>query len=191
MKDNGKIDEMIGEMVAAVGRIDAPMIGLIAEVLIESFEAGGRVYVCGNGGSAADAQHIAAELVGRFRREDRKPLPCVALTTDTSALTAIANDFGFEQVFSRQIEALGDKGDVLWVLSTSGKSPNIISAAKSAKQRGMKVVAMTGGSGGELAELADVCFSAPGQWSDQIQQVHQLAYHIICEVIDEHFVLTL
>ncbi len=188
MTDNGKIDKMIGEMVVAAGRIDAPTIGLIAEVLIEAFDAGARVYVCGNGGSAADAQHIAAELIGRFRREGRKPLPCVALTTDTSALTALANDFGFERVFSRQIEALGDKGDVLWVLSTSGKSPNIISAANSAKQRGMKVVAMTGGSGGELAELSDVCFTAPGEWSDQIQQMHQLAYHIICEVIDEHFV---
>ena len=188
MNNNGKIDEMIGEMVAAASRIDAPTIGLIAEVLIEAFDAGRRVYVCGNGGSAADAQHIAAELVGRFRREGRKPLPCVALTTDTSALTALANDFGFEHVFSRQIEALGDKGDVLWVLSTSGKSPNIISAANSAKQRGMKVVAMTGGSGGELAELADVCLAAPGEWSDQVQQMHQLAYHIICEVIDEHFV---
>ena len=187
MKDNGKIDEMIGRMVAAAGRIDAPTIGLIAEVLIDAFDAGRRVYVCGNGGSAADAQHIAAELVGRFRREGRKPLPCVALTTDTSALTAIANDFGFEQIFSRQIEALGNKGDVLWALSTSGKSPDIISAAKSAKLIGMKVVAMTGGSGGELAELSDVCFTAPGQWSDQIQQMHQLAYHIICEVIDERF----
>ncbi len=190
MKKNRKIDKMIGEMVVAAGQIDETaraVIGSIAEVLIEAFSAGRRVYVCGNGGSAADAQHIAAELVGRFRRKDRKPLPCVALTTDTSILTALANDFGFEQVFSRQIEALGDKGDVLWALSTSGKSHNILAAAGSAKRIGMKVVAMTGGSGGDLAESADVCFKAPAERTDLIQQLHQLAYHIICELIDEHF----
>ena len=182
---------MIGDLVASAGKLDETArdaIGNIAEVLIEAFESGRRVYVCGNGGSAADSQHIAAELVGRFRRKNRKPLPCVSLTTDTSILTSLANDFGFEQVFSRQIEALGDKGDVLWVLSTSGKSPNILAAAGSAKRLGMKVVAMTGPSGGELVGSADVCFTAPGQWSDQIQQMQQLAYHIICELIDEHFV---
>ena len=190
MKNNSKIDEMIGELVAAAGKLDGSArsaIENIADILIGAFSAGRRVYVCGNGGSAADAQHVAAELVGRFRREDRRPLPCVALTTDTSALTALANDFGFEQVFSRQVEALGSQGDVLWVLSTSGKSPNILAAVESAKRLGMKVVAMTGSGGGELAGSTDVCFSAPGQWSDQIQQMHQLAYHIICELIDKHF----
>ncbi len=191
MKNNRKIDEMIGELLAAAGKLDETArsaIGDIAGILIEAFSAGRRVYVCGNGGSAADAQHIAAELVGRFRREGRKPLPCVALTTDTSVLTALANDFGFEQVFSRQVEALGVEGDVLWALSTSGESPNVLAAAKSAKRLGIKVVAMTGPGGADLAGLADVCFSAPGQWSDNIQQLHQLAYHIICELIDEHFV---
>lgn len=190
MKKNRKIDEMIDELIDATGQIDETarvVIGNIAEVLIGAFSAGRRVYVCGNGGSAADAQHIAAELVGRFRRKNRKPLPCVALTTDTSILTALANDFGFEQVFSRQIEALGDKGDVLWALSTSGKSPNILAAAGSAKRIGMKVVAMTGGSGGDLSESADVCFKAPAERTDLIQQLHQLAYHIICELIDERF----
>ncbi len=181
---------MIGELIDAAGQLDETAradIGSIAEVLIGAFSAGRRVYVCGNGGSAADAQHIAAELVGCFRRKDRKPLPCVALTTDTSILTALANDFGFEQVFSRQIKALGDKGDVLWALSTSGKSPNILAAAGSAKRIGMKVVAMTGGSGGDLSESTDVCFKAPAERTDLIQQMHQLAYHIICELIDEHF----
>lgn len=181
---------MTGELVASFGQLDETardIIGNIAKVLIGAFSAGQRVYLCGNGGSAADSQHIAAELIGRFRRKNRKPLPCVALTTDTSALTALANDFGFEQVFSRQVEALGNEGDVLWALSTSGKSPNILSAAGAAKRLGMKVVAMTGPGGGELTELADVCFTAPGRWSDQIQQMHQLAYHVICELIDEHF----
>ncbi len=190
MKNSEKIDEMIGELVASTGRLDETARGVIAEiaeVLIEAFAAGRRVYVCGNGGSDADSQHIAAELVGRFRREGRKPLPCVALTTDTSILTALANDFGSEQVFSRQIEALGNKGDVLWALSTSGKSANILAATSSAQRLGMKVVAMTGPCGANLAGQADVCFIAPGQWSDNIQQLHQLAYHIICELIDEHF----
>jgi D-sedoheptulose 7-phosphate isomerase len=144
------------------------------------------VYVCGNGGSAADAQHIAGELAGRFRR-DRPALACVALTTDTSVLTAVGNDFSYEQVFSRQVEALGRPGDVLWALSTSGNSPNVLAAARTAAGAGMKVVAMTGAAGGALGELADLCFRAPAERTDLVQQLHQLAYHVICEVIDEHF----
>jgi D-sedoheptulose 7-phosphate isomerase len=158
----------------------------MAEALISAFGSGQAVYVCGNGGSAADAQHLAGELAGRFRRA-RKPLACVALTTDSSVLTAIGNDYSFEQVFSRQVEALGKPGDVLWALSTSGNSPNVLSAARAARAKGMRVLAMTGQSGGELAGLSDVCLRAPAQRADLIQQLHQLAYHIICELIDEHF----
>ena len=186
---NPKISEMIDDLVAAVARLDATArqtLDAIAGMLMEALESGGRVYVCGNGGSAADAQHIAGELAGRFRR-DRPALACVALTTDTSVLTAVGNDFSYEQVFSRQVEALGRPGDVLWALSTSGNSPNVLAAARTAAAAGMKVVAMTGAAGGALGELADLCFRAPAERTDLVQQLHQLAYHVICEVIDEHF----
>jgi len=186
---NPKISEMIDDLVAAVARLDATArqtLDAIAGMLMEALESGGRVYVCGNGGSAADAQHIAGELAGRFRR-DRPALACVALTTDTSVLTAVGNDFSYEQVFSRQVEALGRPGDVLWALSTSGNSPNVLAAARTAAAAGMKVVAMTGAAGGALGELADLCFRAPAERTDLVQQLHQLAYHVICEMIDEHF----
>jgi len=180
---------MIDQVRAAIAKLDEPAretIDRIARLLIESFRSGRRVYVCGNGGSAADAQHIAGELAGRFRRE-RRALACVALTTDTSVLTAVGNDYDFEQVFSRQVEALGGEGDVLWALSTSGNSPNVLAAAEAARQRGMHVVAMTGSGGGKLAGMAEVCFRAPAERTDLIQQLHQLAYHVVCELVDEHF----
>lgn len=186
---DSKIAEMIGQAAEAVGRMDAPAreaIDRTVRLLIETFDSGGRAYVCGNGGSAADAQHIAGELAGRFRRE-RRPLPCVALTTDTSVLTAVGNDYGFKDVFARQVEALGGEGDVLWALSTSGSSANVLAAAEAARRRGMRVAAMTGAGGGALAGLADVCFRAPAERTDLVQQLHQLAYHVICELIDEHF----
>lgn len=186
---NPRIPEMIDEAGRAVGALDEASAGSIqqmAELLIEALEAGGRVYVCGNGGSAADAQHIAGELAGRFRRE-RKPLPCVAVSTDTSVLTAVGNDYSFEDIFSRQVEALAAPGDVLWALSTSGDSPNVVKAADAAHQAGAKVIAMTGLGGSKLAEAADVCLRAPADRTDLIQLLHQVAYHIICELIDEHF----
>ena len=184
-----KIAAMIDEAARGVAGVDEASAGTIqemAQLLIATFDAGGRVYVCGNGGSAADAQHIAGELAGRFRRE-RKPLPCVAVSTDTSVLTAVGNDYSFEDIFSRQVEALAAPGDVLWALSTSGDSPNVVKAADAAHQAGAKVIAMTGSGGGKLAEAADVCFRAPADRTDLIQLLHQLAYHIICELIDEHF----
>ena len=177
---------MIDELVRAAGRLDAEAVAplaRIAELLTDALAAGGRVYVCGNGGSAADAQHIAAELAGRFRR-DRRALGCAALTTDTSVLTAVGNDYGFERVFSRQVEALGRAGDVLWALSTSGRSANVLAAARAARDRGMRVVAMTGSDGGELAGAADACFRAPAERADLVQQLHQLAYHAVCELVE-------
>ena len=185
-----QIDMIIEQFTDALGRLDEGARGIIADIaniLIDAFEQGRSVYICGNGGSAADAQHIAAEMVGRFQRNGRKALPCVAMTTDTSIITALGNDFGFENVFARQVEALGKPGDVLWVLSTSGKSPNIVKAVNIAHERGMKIVAMTGGDGGRLSNLADVCFIAPADRTYLIQQIHQLAYHIICELVDKHF----
>ncbi len=156
------------------------------DMLLECLRAGGRILIAGNGGSAADAQHIAAELTGRFRLE-RQALPAIALSTDTSALTAIGNDYGFERVFARQIEALARAGDVVWLLSTSGNSANILSAAQAATERGATVIGFTGQSGGKLAPLCKVAFCAPHTMSDRIQEAHALAYHYICERVEEAF----
>ena len=189
MEAEGTIRAMMDELAAAIGRIDPShleAIAQIAEVLGEAFECGRSAWVIGNGGSAADAQHIAGELAGRFRR-DRRPLSCAALTVDTSVITAIGNDFDFEQVFARQVQALGRAGDVLWALSTSGRSPNILAAARAARAADLRIVAMTGSSGGDLAGLADACFLAPAERTDLIQQLHQAAYHAVCELLDQRF----
>jgi D-sedoheptulose 7-phosphate isomerase len=153
-------------------------------MIVDCFRRGGSVYVCGNGGSAADAQHIAAELVGRFLRE-RRALPCVALTTDTSILTAVGNDYGFDRVFARQVEALVREGDLLWVLSTSGNSTNALEAVRSARLQKAGVVGFTGGDGGKLLPLCDACFVAPAATSYAVQQLHQLAYHAICDMVEQ------
>jgi D-sedoheptulose 7-phosphate isomerase len=156
-----------------------------AKLLINCLKKGGCIFTCGNGGSAADSQHIAAELIGRFRRE-RKALPAVALTTDTSILTSLGNDYDFERIFSRQIEALAKKGDVLWAFSTSGTSKNVLAAAKLAKKKGLKVLAFTGKLGTPLEKLSDVCVALDGLTST-VQEIHQVAYHILCGLVEEHF----
>ena len=146
--------------------------------------AGGhKVLLFGNGGSAADAQHIAAEFVGRVKRE-RQPLPALALTTDTSTLTSIANDYGFDAVFSRQVAALGEPGDVAIAISTSGNSPNVVSGAVTARQKGISVIALTGGSGGRLAQIADIPLVVPAQATARIQEVHAAVGHLICEIAE-------
>ncbi len=155
-----------------------------AELIYSTFEAGKKVLLCGNGGSAADAQHIAAELVGRYETE-RRALPAIALTTDTSALTALANDYDFERIFARQVDALAAEGDCLIAISTSGNSPNVISAVMTARKRGCKVLGMTGSNGKKLAALSDVCFMAPSDRTARIQEVHITAAHIWCEIIDD------
>ena len=155
-----------------------------AELILETVRSGGKILICGNGGSAADAQHIAAEFVGRFETE-RRALPAIALTTDTSALTAISNDYGFERVFARQVEALGRDGDLLIALSTSGDSPNIISAVMSARSQGCKVIGMTGEKGRKLASLCDRCVMVPSARTARIQEAHIAIAHIWCEMIDE------
>jgi D-sedoheptulose 7-phosphate isomerase len=139
--------------------------------------------VCGNGGSAADAQHLAAELVCRFAF-NRRALPALALTTDTSALTAIANDLGFDRVFARQVEALARSGDMLVAISTSGRSANVIEAAREARSAGCKVVALTGADGGPLAELADLLLAAPSTTVARIQEVHAIIVHILAESVE-------
>ncbi len=163
-----------------------PTLNEIANLMNRALHRGGKILLCGNGGSAADSQHIAAELVSRFKRE-RVALPAVALTTDTSILTAIGNDYGFEGVFSRQVEALGREGDVLVAISTSGNSANILKAVQSAKQMGMMTVGFTGEGGGKLKDSVDICFRVPSQSTPHIQEVHITAAHALCEVIEETF----
>lgn len=158
-----------------------------AEMIWETIENGGKILICGNGGSAADAQHIAAEFVGRFETE-RKALPAIALTTDTSALTALANDYGFERVFSRQVEAIGSAGDLLIALSTSGNSPNVCAAVMSARRVGCKTLGMTGSKGKKLASLCDACVLIPTERTARIQEAHITIAHIWCEIIDAKFV---
>ena len=158
----------------------------IAQAIEKVIRQDGRVYICGNGGSAADAQHIATELVGRFERE-RKPLPAIALTTDTSLITSIANDYDFADVFVKQVEALVRESDILWVISTSGTSPNVVAAAELAKQKRACVLAFTGKSDSKLEQVADICFCANSESTAHSQEIHQVAYHIICDLVERSF----
>ncbi|MBU1518988.1 MAG: SIS domain-containing protein [Planctomycetes bacterium] len=169
--------------------LEADGIGIvenIAKTIIKSIEKGGTLYICGNGGSAADAQHIAGEFIGRFLK-NRKSLPAIALSTDSSVITSIANDYGFDDIFVKQVEGLVKKQDCLWALSTSGSSPNIIKAAKLAKKRGVKVIAFTGRKNSILEKIADVCLCAEADKTFAIQEIHQIAYHIICGLVEGHF----
>lgn len=156
----------------------------ISDTIAQAIRAGNKLLLCGNGGSAADAQHIAAEFTGRFKNE-RPGLPAISLTTDTSALTAIGNDYSFDVVFSRQIEALGRKGDVLIAISTSGNSKNVLEAAKKAKSKEMSVIGFTGKSGGSLKNMADINFCADADSACLIQEIHITALHAICDAIDQ------
>jgi len=156
-----------------------------ADVLVQALKSGNKVMICGNGGSAADAQHMAAELVVRFKK-NRRAFPSVALTTDTSIMTACANDFSYEEIFSRQIEAIGLKGDVLIGISTSGNSPNVIKAIESAKQIGIKTIGLTGEKPSELQKSSDVCISIPSQETARIQECHILCIHILCDIIEQN-----
>jgi D-sedoheptulose 7-phosphate isomerase len=172
------------EVFAEVVRSLTPTITECGEVICASIRAGKKVLICGNGGSAADAQHIAAEFTGRYETE-RRALPAIALTTDTSALTAVSNDYGFERVFMRQIEALAAEGDCLIAISTSGNSPNVISAVMEARKRGCLIVGMTGANGKKLASLSDACVLVPSTRTARIQEVHITIAHIWCELVDE------
>ncbi len=163
-----------------------PVIALASQICIETLRNGNKILICGNGGSASDAQHISAELTGRYKTQ-RKGLSAIALTTDTSALTAIGNDFGFEQIFSRQVEALANIGDLLIGISTSGNSQNIINALKVAKEMECKVLGFSGRDGGLMNEICDINVIVPSSDTPRIQEMHILIAHILCQAIDNEF----
>jgi len=179
-----RVRESAGVIAALLA--DAELVRTTAEVaaqLIAALRQGRRIFLFGNGGSAADAQHIAAELVGRFQRR-RPGLPAMALTVNTSSLTAIANDFSFDSIFARQIEALGSAGDVAVAISTSGTSRNVLVAAEAAKSKGLVTVGMTGRSGGQLREIVDWCLRIPSDETPRVQECHILVGHILCEIVE-------
>jgi len=154
-----------------------------ADAIVTSLRQGGKLLVFGNGGSAADAQHVAAELVGRFARE-RQAFAALALTTDTSVLTSIGNDDAFDRVFARQVEALGRKGDVALAISTSGASPNVIAALEAGRARGLRTIALTGRDGGALGRAADIHVNVPSESTPRVQEVHRTLLHVICELVE-------
>ncbi|MCL2473417.1 MAG: D-sedoheptulose 7-phosphate isomerase [Alphaproteobacteria bacterium] len=162
----------------------APVINHAADACIKAIQNNNKIMFCGNGGSAADAQHLAAELVGRYKI-NRKAIASIALTTDTSILTAVANDFGYDTVFSRQVEALGNRDDVLIGISTSGNSPNIIKAFEAAKGQGVTTIALTGQKGGKMLSLADYIINVPSDTTNLIQTMHIAVGHILCDLIEK------
>jgi D-sedoheptulose 7-phosphate isomerase len=175
----------IDEHLQVIGQVREQQATLeaIARAMTATLRAGGKILWCGNGGSAADAQHMAAELIGRFRRE-RRAMPSIALTTDSSILTCLANDYGYETVFSRQVEALGRTGDLLVGISTSGNSANVIAALKAARAQGVATVAFTGAGGGKMVAHADSLFAVPSRDTARIQEAHSLAAHMLCDWVE-------
>jgi D-sedoheptulose 7-phosphate isomerase len=170
------LDKLAGESASEIRKA--------SELLLAQLSAGGKVLIFGNGGSAADAQHFASELVGRYRRE-RSPFPAVALTTDSSTLTSISNDYGFSEAFSRQVQALAKPGDVVVGISTSGRSANVIAGLQTARDAGAKTVALIGANILGLAALADVVISVPSEDTPRIQEMHGVIIHILCDIIEQ------
>jgi D-sedoheptulose 7-phosphate isomerase len=186
---NFLIENSLKHHIEVFEKIAAEQIDLIencAGLIEQTLRRGNKLLLCGNGGSAADAQHIAAEFVGRYETE-RRAFPAIALTTDTSALTALANDYQYERIFARQIEALASDGDCLIAISTSGNSPNVIAAVMTARQKNCKVIGLTGAKGKKLASLCDACVLAPSEKKARIQEAHITVAHIWCEIIDRNW----
>lgn len=179
------VEERLAETIGVLTQVgsQALTIHTAADALVAVYRGGGKLLLCGNGGSAADAQHIAGEMTGRFLR-DRAPWPAVALHCNTSTVTAIANDFGPDLMFARQVEALGSPGDMLWALSTSGESRNCIEAMAAAKRERVKTLAFVGGGGGEMKRLADICIHVPHSSTPHVQEAHIALAHIICEMVE-------
>ncbi len=176
LEDSAKLKRLIADTMA-------DDIELAAKAIIACYARGGKVLLCGNGGSAGDAQHLAGEFVGRFLRE-RRAVPAMALTTNTSILTAIGNDYGYDQVFSRQAEAHVDDGDVFIGISTSGSSVNVLRAIEAAKERGATTIGLTGNDGGELARTADIALTVPSSSTPRIQEGHIVIGHILCDLAE-------
>ncbi len=176
------IQESIAVKQALLDTLIDPM-ARAAEWITRALRDGHKLLLFGNGGSAADAQHIAAELVGRYEKE-RRPWPAIALTTDTSALTALGNDYGVDNIFARQVEALGQPGDLVLAFSTSGNSPNVLRAVQSARAQGLKVIGLTGETGGKLAALCDLTLCVPSRRTARIQEAHITICHALCEVVE-------
>lgn len=173
------------DLIAAI-REDRALVSQVvecAELIVSTLRAGGKVLLAGNGGSAADAQHIAGEFVSRFHY-DRPGLPAIAITTDTSILTAIGNDYGYDRLFSRQVQALGNKGDIFIGISTSGNSANIVEALKAAKEQGLKTIGFTGNKGGKMLEMCDIALRMPSPETPKIQEGHIVIGHIICGLVE-------
>jgi D-sedoheptulose 7-phosphate isomerase len=173
------------EIAACFGALKshAGTIAAAADLMVEALRAGNKILFCGNGGSAADCQHIAAELVGRYQKE-RPSMAAIALTVDTSALTAIANDYGYEEIFARQVRGLGKPGDVLVGVTTSGSSPNVLAAVRAAAEMGVRTIGMTGAGGGKLASAVDVCIRVPHDRTNRIQEMHIAVGHALCGEIE-------
>lgn len=172
------------DVMARTGERYAAQILEVSTRIAACLRASGKILTCGNGGSASDAEHIAAEFIGRFRRE-RQPLPSIALTSCTAAITAIGNDYGFDQVFARQVTGYGRPGDVLLAISTSGQSPNVLAAVHAARETGVFSIGLTGSRTGGLAQIADAVFAVPSSVTAEIQQCHIAIAHAICETVDE------
>lgn len=170
--------ELIRETAAAAG-----LLASIAQDVADALANGHKVLLCGNGGSAADAQHVATELLARYKLE-RRAYPAVSLGTDVTFMTAMSNDVGFEEVFARQVQAFGREGDVLWAFSTSGNSPNVLMAMRTARHRGLVTIGFTGAGGGKLKPLADHCLCVPSTETPRIQEVHMTAAHAICDLVE-------
>lgn len=180
-----RIDETI-EVLSKVKSLTKD-IELASQSIIDCFKSGNKLLVAGNGGSAADAQHIVAEFVGKFYRIDRPALPAIALSTNTSILTAIGNDFSYDMTFQRQVEALGQKGDILYAISTSGNSKNLLEAIKTATSKGMFVISLTGESGGAMAKVSNIAIKVPSINTPAIQNAHITISHAICEIVENSF----
>jgi len=184
---NSLINESLKHSIAAKEALAATQIDAIkqlAQWLIDTMQRGNKLLVFGNGGSAADAQHMAAEFVNRFMI-DRPPLAAIALSTDSSILTSIGNDFSFDDIFKKQIEALGKEGDLALGISTSGNSPNVLKAMETARGKGLKTAALSGKDGGRLAGLVDLCITVPSQVTPAIQEAHLWLEHLLCQIVDE------
>lgn len=184
--DFQKTIEAHEEAVAKLKATCIPVLEQMAETCRQALKNGHKILLCGNGGSAADSQHIAAEFVGRFVKE-RQGLPAIAFTTDTSILTAIGNDYGYDEVFRRQVEALGREGDVLIGISTSGNSGNVVKAFEQAKKQGVKTLALTGAKESKMSAMADLTLRVPAPVTARVQECHIMIGHMICEYIDEDY----